>query len=193
MYKEHIILGLFWIMYCFIHSLLAHENVKDRIGSYFNISRSLYRIGYNIFAFVSLAGLLLYHYSINVFLLFRIPFINGLLATIFIITGILIMIICIRKYFLQLSGIRSQTLEKPVLETGGIHRYVRHPLYLGTFIFITGLFLKYPYLSNLIALTIIILYTVIGITFEENKLLQEFGDDYKDYKKKVPMLFPFLK
>ena len=106
------------------------------------------------------------------------------------------MIICIKKYFLSLSGIKSLFENKAVaneLRIDGIHKYVRHPLYLGTFIFIWGIFLVYPYLSLFIAFSIITLYTVFALRFEEEKLVAEFGDAYLDYKVKVPAIIPFIK
>jgi protein-S-isoprenylcysteine O-methyltransferase Ste14 len=35
------------------------------------------------------------------------------------------------------------------------------------------------------------LYLVIGAFLEERKLLKEFGDDYRLYKNRVSMLFPW--
>ncbi len=75
----------------------------------------------------------------------------------------------------------------------GIHKYVRHPLYMGAFIFIWGLFIVLPYFSFLIANIFITAYTLIGIYFEESKLEMTFGDIYKEYKKQVPMIIPFTK
>ena len=74
--------------------------------------------------------------------------------------------------------------------TTGIHNYVRHPLYAGTFLFIWGLLLLLPYWSLLIADSIITLYTLIGIRFEENKLVREFGKPYEEYQNEVPMIIP---
>jgi protein-S-isoprenylcysteine O-methyltransferase Ste14 len=76
---------------------------------------------------------------------------------------------------------------------GGIHRYVRHPLYLGTFLAIWGGFLMYPVLSLFVSNIVITLYTLIGIRFEEKKLVQEFGPAYEKYKEQVPKLIPALK
>ena len=105
------------------------------------------------------------------------------------------MIICIVKYFVQLSGIRSLTTIQPEnkLMITGIHKFVRHPLYGGTFVFIWGLLLLYRHLSLLVVNTIITIYTLLGIAFEEKKLEQQFGDDYKNYKATVPKLFPKIK
>jgi protein-S-isoprenylcysteine O-methyltransferase Ste14 len=77
-----------------------------------------------------------------------------------------------------------------ILEQGGLHRYVRHPLYFGTLLFIWSLFFIYPYLNNLLACIVITGYTVFGAMLEEKKLVAEFGEKYVDYKKQVPMLIP---
>jgi len=49
-----------------------------------------------------------------------------------------------------------------------------------------------PVLSiNLLTLFIVItIYLVIGARFEENRMLQEYGEVYKRYQKEVPLLIP---
>ncbi|RYF83316.1 MAG: isoprenylcysteine carboxylmethyltransferase family protein, partial [Chitinophagaceae bacterium] len=108
------------------------------------------------------------------------------------ITGFGIMLTCIRKYFMSLSGLRSlfQETTYPELIISGIHRHVRHPLYLGTFLFIWGLNILFPYLSLVVANAVITIYTLIAIKFEEDKLVAEFGEQYVQYKKSVPKLIP---
>ena len=103
----------------------------------------------------------------------------------------------IKKYFSSLSGLRTFFIDE--VKTGnrliitGIHRYVRHPLYTGTFLFIWGLFILMPLASLLISNFIITIYTLIGIRFEEEKLIKEFGLPYVEYQKRVPKLIPTLK
>lgn len=114
-------------------------------------------------------------------------------GSIIAIAGITVMGICIRKYFAHLSGIRSlYMIEKNQNELmiTGIHKYVRHPLYAGTFLFIWGLWLFLPLLSLLITNMIITIYTLLGIKWEEQKLEAEFGASYKQYKQQVPKLIP---
>jgi protein-S-isoprenylcysteine O-methyltransferase Ste14 len=82
---------------------------------------------------------------------------------------------------------------KNTLQQGGLHKYVRHPLYLGTLLFIWGLFLIFPLVNNLIAVISVTTYVLFGIKLEEKKLRLEFGESYKKYSKKVPQLIPGLR
>jgi len=82
---------------------------------------------------------------------------------------------------------------KSTLQQSGLHKYVRHPLYLGTLLFIWGLVLIFPSLSNFIAVIVITIYIHIGIILEEKKLKLQFGECYIEYSKKVPGLIPRLK
>ena len=125
--------------------------------------------------------------------LFRLPLIPCLiLAAPMLVAGIFIMGICVKKYFFYLSGVDVfyKKPAVPALQTGGLHRIIRHPLYFGTLLFIWGLFLLFTYLNNLIACLVISLYTLIGAKLEEQKLQAEFGAAYEEYSKKVPMLIP---
>lgn len=94
-----------------------------------------------------------------------------------------------------LSGIRSLFRATPPaeLKVEGIHRFVRHPLYSGTILFVWGLFFIFPMLNNLIAVILLTLYVLIGISFEEKKLIKEFGKKYESYIAEVPMLIPNFK
>lgn len=127
------------------------------------------------------------------------PFILGkgfsIPGWVLMITGAILMLVCIRKYFVSLTGLKRIIEERPVaneLRVDGVHRYVRHPLYLGTFLFIWGLFLIIPHLSLLISNLVIHIYTLIGIKLEEDKLIDEFGASYLSYKQNVPKLIPRL-
>jgi protein-S-isoprenylcysteine O-methyltransferase Ste14 len=116
-----------------------------------------------------------------------------LIALLIGISGISIMLACMKKYFFPVTGIQAfshRNSSTPVLQTGGLHRYTRHPLYFGTLLFIWSLFLIFPFLSNLISCCLISVYTIAGIHIEERKLIAEYGQEYKEYARKVPMLLP---
>jgi protein-S-isoprenylcysteine O-methyltransferase Ste14 len=106
-----------------------------------------------------------------------------------------VMCISIRKYFFNLSGIQVlyNKTQLPVLETTGMHEYVRHPLYAGTLLFAWSVFFLFPMLSYLLTCATITIYTIIGIKLEERKLKALFGHQYSSYKNHVPMIIPFTK
>jgi protein-S-isoprenylcysteine O-methyltransferase Ste14 len=99
---------------------------------------------------------------------------------------------------LQQTGISSflglrqvflpEDTQPPQLVTGGLYRFVRHPLYTAGLVIIWLL----PIMTwNLLALNIgLTAYILIGATFEERKLLSQFGEEYADYRRKTPMLVP---
>lgn len=71
------------------------------------------------------------------------------------------------------------------------YKYVRHPIQTGVLIAM----LATPDMTYGRALLAggIIAYIFIGLYFEEKGLIAEFGDTYRDYRKRVPALVPLLK
>jgi protein-S-isoprenylcysteine O-methyltransferase Ste14 len=78
------------------------------------------------------------------------------------------------------------------LVTSGIYRFIRHPLYTTGFLFFFGLGLiagLWPVLS----LSVVVLVTLYVRTFaEEDHLIAEFGDRYKQYITATGKFFPKL-
>ncbi len=183
------------MLYCVLHSLLAASPVKlffEKIsGRFFRY----YRLAYTIFATVALLSVLFFQYSFKSVVLINSTLIKIIALIILLSPGLIIMAISIFKYFILLSGVRTlyQVSPSTELKQDGIHKYVRHPLYTGTLLFVWGLFFIFPLLTNLIAVVIITIYVLIGIIFEEKKLLKEFGSSYLNYIKEVPMLIPNFK
>ena len=183
---------MLWSCYCVLHSILAAGKCKSffekNTGRFFRY----YRLSYSIFFALALFGILYFQYSFKSDVLLDSVLLKYFSLVVLVVPGLLIMGISIFKYFKLLSGIRSLYEPKPAahLKYEGIHKYVRHPLYLGTILFIWGLFFIFPMLNNLIAVIIITLYTLIGIQFEEKKLIKEFGNAYTEYIKKVPAIIP---
>lgn len=152
-----------------------------------------YRPLYTMFATGNLVAVLYCHLQIPVRLLMRSSIIEKIAAIVMFIPAVIVLAATIRKYFMNLSGIDVLLNRPPVplqLETTGLHRYMRHPLYSGTLLVVWSIFVWQPSIANLVSCTCITIYTRIGIYFEEKKLLLEFGEEYKQYRKKVPMLLP---
>jgi len=184
------LLIVLWLLFGISHSLLADLRVKNALYRTFSFTPTSFRVFYNLFAFVFLTALLYLQIVIPGTLLFERTVLTESLAFLVGSVGAIIMVLCVFKYFKQLSGIFRESVT-PKLETGGLHQLVRHPLYLGTILFIAGLLLYFPYLKNAIAAVIITAYTIIGTFFEERKLLKTFGKAYGKYQEEVPMIFPW--
>jgi protein-S-isoprenylcysteine O-methyltransferase Ste14 len=195
MLNAHILLAALWILFGVLHSVLASLAVKQKFAGAFPAFAKHYRLLYTLFAFATFAAVLLYQVRIASAKVFQPTPVSTGAGVLIALTGLVIMGICIKKYFLSLSGLRSLFQDKPAHElmVRGIHRYVRHPLYLGTFLAIWGGFLVYPVLSFFIANAVITVYTLMGIRFEEKKLVAEFGPAYETYRQQVPKLIPSLK
>lgn len=193
MVTSHIILAVLWAIYCALHSILASQKVKGWSEVKLKGHYKYYRLYYTLFAFIGLVFIIWYLIGMHTVFLFKPSAITYIPGSIIAIAGITVMGICIRKYFAHLSGIRSlymiQKNQNELMITG-IHKYMRHPLYTGTFLFIWGLWLFLPLLSLLITNLIITIYTLLGISWEEQKLEAEFGTSYKQYKQQVPKLLP---
>jgi protein-S-isoprenylcysteine O-methyltransferase Ste14 len=194
MNRDHWILLLLWGLFGLLHSLLAAGGVKRYFTFLLGRYAGYYRLLYTLFAFLSLGVVVAVQFSVKSFPLASFPLLKYLVGLIVGMPGIILMIVCIRKYFFNLSGVKVlfDDHEDTNLETGGIHAYVRHPLYLGTLATLWSVFFFFPLLSHLLACLSVTVYTLIGIHLEEKKLLRIFGEKYEDYQRRTPMLIPTL-
>lgn len=80
------------------------------------------------------------------------------------------------------------------LITTDIYKCVRHPHHLGIGIFMTSLGLLIGHVWSFLIITITQWVWVIAFLFlvEEKELREKFGEKYRVYSQKVPMLFPKL-
>ena len=194
MMNNHLIIGILWAGYCIVHSIMADTLFKKKIKILLGKRYKFYRLFYSFFAIVTIAVIIIYQHSFYSPVLFRNNLFIQITGGIVMALGLIIMGKCVSEYFMDLSGLgwlfSSKANSKNELLITGLHHFVRHPLYLGTFIFIWGFFIFYPTLSILIAVSIITTYTLIAIPIEEKKLIAEFGEAYKNYKSKVPVIIP---
>lgn len=147
---------------------ISHQKFKKKVLLLFHL------LGGAVFL-ASLAIFVIkeFHFSILVYL-----------GIAFILAGFVLMLIATQELKDNFEFARK-------VVTIGIYSKVRHPAYLGSILCLIGLnlfTLSLPFLIYTI-LTIIMLFWLIS--YEEKHLIKRFKT-YKEYKNKVPMLFPCL-
>lgn len=189
---NEVTLLLAWLLYFFLHSLLAATSVKNFLAKNLALtSARTYRIGYNIIGFTGILLLIYFQFIITSSILFTPVFFTNSIAFCLLLAGLLIMIFAIRNYdWKSFVGITEE--KNYALVITGMNRYVRHPLYSGTMLFVMGYFTWQPFVKNFILVILMWVYLAIGIIYEERKLVKLYGDVYKNYQKKVKKMIPFI-
>jgi len=78
------------------------------------------------------------------------------------------------------------------LVTGGIFRYIRHPMYSSLLLLAWGTFLKHFSFTAVAVIAATTLFLVIAAFIEEKENLAFFGPIYREYRKTTKMFLPFL-
>ena len=191
---------MFWLVFSIalwgvVHSWLASLGwmnfLRRLLGDGF---MRLYRLLYNLFAVISFIPILYLMLSLPDRMLYQAPAPwNYLMRVGQLLSAVLLLVAVMQTDMLSFAGLRQVfEEEKPgQLVTGGLYRSVRHPLYAFSLLIL--------WLSPSMSLNTFVvsagltLYVLIGIFFEERKLLREFGQDYADYKSSTPMLIPGMR
>lgn len=88
------------------------------------------------------------------------------------------------------SGSRMQA---PELVAAGPYRFVRNPLYLGTWFMLAAVAFLMPPTGALVAIPLITLFLLRLVLGEEAYLAAQMGDAYRAYRRAVPRLIPRLR
>ena len=98
-------------------------------------------------------------------------------------------------HFIKAKGTPVPFSPPPKLVTIGPYAYVRNPMLTGVFILLFALGILFQSISLLFIFTpLFILFNVLELkTIEEPELERRLGEEYLEYKKKVPMFIPWLK
>jgi protein-S-isoprenylcysteine O-methyltransferase Ste14 len=90
-----------------------------------------------------------------------------------------------------LLALRGKTLPKAELRTKLIYRFVRHPIQTGILV---GMWATPDMTaSHALFAGLMTAYVMVGLYFEERELVREFGEGYREYRRRVAKLIPFTK
>jgi protein-S-isoprenylcysteine O-methyltransferase Ste14 len=94
---------------------------------------------------------------------------------------------------LKSHAVFPETAGKSRLIESGVYSWVRHPMYLGTFLFCLGFsFVIVSLLSLGVLIGFFVFYDKMA-TYEEKDLVSKLGQEYTLYQKRVPKWLPGLR
>ena len=117
---------------------------------------------------------------------FSIPLFHLIISIFFLMLGA----------WLGIKGVRQTTLKvaethrTETIVTTGVYSIIRHPQYFGGLLAHVGISFLLSGWYSLLATPLMVVLVYLISKKEEKELVKEFGKEYKDYKKKVPMLIP---
>ena len=189
-----------WVLFGALHSAFAAVPVKRWVSAHVGRAFRYYRIVYNVLAVVLLLGLIVFQFGYAPVAYLVTPSVPlKALGALAVVMGLWVMCVAIggynRREFAGLDTLETGVshLAPSELKLDGLARYVRHPLYFGTLLFTWGIFLCQPTAANLLSDAFLTAYVWVGSRFEERKLLREFGEAYRQYRRRVPALLPRLR
>lgn len=195
---DYLLLALLWILWCAVHSGMISRTVTEFVARHFGSHYRFYRIFFNILAVATIIPIVIFARSLEGPVLLRW---DGLWIAIqlpLLTASLLLFLAGVGHYdMLQLLGFRQivtgtshKTLsEAGKLNTSGILSVTRHPWYLGT-ILLCWTASQSLDTATLVTNVILTSYLIVGALLEERKLIAEFGDEYREYQLRVPMLLP---
>ncbi len=175
---------LFWFM---VHPSAGYWRERKRAG------RPAYKLLGPLWAAIwVLLGALTWPWRMVV--LYRTPW-AWLPAAIFFVTGAFLYGSAKRDFTREhlIGQLEIELHRDQRLVVEGIRRHIRHPIYLGHFCELLGWSIGTG-MVVIWALTAFAAITgVIMIRMEDDELEQRFGEEYRQYRKRVPAIFPIHK
>ena len=190
------IMGAYFVFFAVVHSLLADPRFKSWAKKAFgNAFDRWQRLAYNLLALLMMLPFLFIMVFLPDRILYIIPAPWSWLMAAGQLLAALALLQTIRRtgvsYFLGLSQLRDASGPASGaggLVTDGFYCHIRNPLFFFAALF---LWLTPIMTENLLAFNILAtIYFYLGARHEERSLKEEFGEEYEEYKKRVPMFLP---
>ncbi len=194
-----VMLCIFWVMWCGVHSLLINSSVLGLVKKYASCLTRYYRLLYNGVSFVTLVPLIIVTGMAEGRVMVRWEGSSNYLRIVLLTAAFLLFTGGARQYdILYFLGLKQlQTGEEHLLLSdaeefteSGVFGFIRHPWYVGSLLLLWSVLPRYP-LPVFLAVCILSVYLVIGTMLEERKIIAQYGDSYRRYQQRVSMLFPW--
>jgi protein-S-isoprenylcysteine O-methyltransferase Ste14 len=190
--KIYVLLVMAWIAYLSLHSVFASDGVKEYFKKLLGSGYRFYRMAYVILSIAGLFAVLMLNAVASQSYLFSNAGFARYASLVLTAAGVIVIRMAFKEYDMRgFLGFRPDDSES--FKRTGILQYVRHPIYLGTILIVLGFFLFSPSTATLLSCLCIFVYLVAGIVLEERKLVRKYGDQYREYQKEVPAVFPGLR
>lgn len=183
-----------FFLFAIFHSVFAALPVQQTLERRLGRLGRCYRLMYNVLS-IAFIAILVWLFPPTGEVLYSVPPPYNYLMRLVQFFGVVMFAASLTGFsqgsFLGLHCL-SKRARPPVerLNTGGLYRYCRHPMYTASMLYL----LFQPTMNvGLLAYTInILLYFWIGSIFEERRLLRIFGEEYERYRRQVPKFIPRL-
>jgi protein-S-isoprenylcysteine O-methyltransferase Ste14 len=183
-----------------LHSFLATLRIKTKIARRYPAFMPYYRFTYTIIALVHFyivyeltpyINIKLYDLPNPFDIIVLIPQFGSLVGILWCFAAVdAAEFLGIAQVFrARRKSYKVETLdEQSALTIGGPYRLCRHPLYF--FIICALWFRPYMFLDYFVASVCITVYLVVGAKFEESRMIEQFGGQYRDYQRTTQMIIP---
>lgn len=178
------------------HSVMARQGFKNWIKRYIgdSVQRASYCLGTAL-----VIGVLTFYWQPMAGLVWQVEnttLVAGIRTVAALGWGVLLLATFQIDHF-ELFGLRQAFTAlrggdgpRPAFKMAGLYRLVRHPIQTGVLIGIWAVPASTSgHLLFALGMTV---YIFIGLYFEEQDLVREFGDTYRDYKQRVAKVIPFI-
>ncbi len=118
-----------------------------------------------------------------------IPLAHLLVSLPFLLSGVWFGIAGLQEVTLRVA--ETHRAERVV--TTGVYSIVRHPQYTGGLLTHTGVSFLLSAWFSLASTPLMVLLNYLISAKEEKELVREFGEEYEEYRKRVPMFIPQLR
>jgi protein-S-isoprenylcysteine O-methyltransferase Ste14 len=194
----------YWVLsaivtaWCFLHSAMISISVTEYLKKSLGSGFRYYRLFFNAVSVLTIVPVVLFVYSVRTRPLFSWDGYLRIVQVLMMGTSFLLFFLGARHYdarqLLGIKQIQEGTSDKAIthsgkLDTSGVLGMIRHPWYsAGMFLIWSG----QMDVSTIIVNILLTAYLIVGTLLEERKLVREFGEEYRDYQKRVSMFIPYL-